>query len=178
MSACLLSHFSRVWLFETLWTVARQAPLSMEILLARILEWAAIPSSRGSSRSRDGTWVFLLSSALAGGFFTSEPLGNPEASCKSSLFLVDSRTCYMTALDSVFYEFGFFLASGEDIWWFWPTCIFLLCKEDPCFFKQAHSLPTLRPCALGGVNPAPGSGGEPLVKACPVRASCLPGPRH
>ena len=29
------------------WTVARQAPLSMEILQARILEWATMPSSRG-----------------------------------------------------------------------------------------------------------------------------------
>ena len=30
-----------------LWTVARQAPLSMVILQARILEWVAMPSSRG-----------------------------------------------------------------------------------------------------------------------------------
>ena len=29
------------------WTVAHQAPLSMEILQARILEWVAMPSSRG-----------------------------------------------------------------------------------------------------------------------------------
>ena len=35
------------------WTVARQAPLSMEILQARILEWVAMPYSRGSSQSRD-----------------------------------------------------------------------------------------------------------------------------
>ena len=28
------------------WSVARQAPLSMEILQARILEWVAMPSSR------------------------------------------------------------------------------------------------------------------------------------
>ena len=28
--ACVLSHFSHVWLFVTLWTVALQAPLSME----------------------------------------------------------------------------------------------------------------------------------------------------
>ena len=27
--ACVLSHLSHVWLFATLWTVARQAPLSM-----------------------------------------------------------------------------------------------------------------------------------------------------
>ena len=33
----------------TPWTVARQAPLSMGILQTRILERAAIPSSRGSS---------------------------------------------------------------------------------------------------------------------------------
>ena len=35
---CMLSHFSHVWLFATLWTVACQAPLSMGILQARILE--------------------------------------------------------------------------------------------------------------------------------------------
>ena len=35
------------------------------ILQARILEWIAIPSSRGSSQPRDGTQVFCI----AGGFF-------------------------------------------------------------------------------------------------------------
>ena len=38
---------------EIPWTAAHQAPLSMGILQARILEWVAIPSSRGSSRPRD-----------------------------------------------------------------------------------------------------------------------------
>ena len=33
--------------FVTLWTVARQAPLSMGFFQARILEWVAISSSRG-----------------------------------------------------------------------------------------------------------------------------------
>ena len=37
----------------SLWAVARQAPLSMGILQARILEWVAMPSSRGSSPPRD-----------------------------------------------------------------------------------------------------------------------------
>ena len=37
---------SCVRLFETLWTVARQAPLSMGILQAKILEWIALPCSR------------------------------------------------------------------------------------------------------------------------------------
>ena len=40
-----LSPFSRVQHFATLWTVACQAPLSMEILQATILEWVAIPFS-------------------------------------------------------------------------------------------------------------------------------------
>ena len=37
----------------TPWTVARQAPLSMGILQARILEWVAFPFSKGSSQPRD-----------------------------------------------------------------------------------------------------------------------------
>ena len=41
----VLTCFSRVQLFATLWTVTHQAPLSMGILQARILEWVAMPSS-------------------------------------------------------------------------------------------------------------------------------------
>ena len=36
------------------------------IILAKILEWVAIPFSKGSSRPRDWTWV----SCIAGGFLT------------------------------------------------------------------------------------------------------------
>ena len=43
-----------VWLCAP-WTVALQAPLSMGILQARILEWVAMDSSRGSSQLRD--WI-------------------------------------------------------------------------------------------------------------------------
>ena len=39
------------------------------ILQASILEWVAIPSSRGSSQPRDP--IGLKSPALAGGFFTT-----------------------------------------------------------------------------------------------------------
>ena len=41
MRTCVLSYFSRVQLFVTLWTKPPQAPLSMGILQARILEWVA-----------------------------------------------------------------------------------------------------------------------------------------
>ena len=57
----LLSHFSRVWLFVTPWTVACQALLSTGILQARILEWVAMPSSRGSSWPKDRSHVSCVS---------------------------------------------------------------------------------------------------------------------
>ena len=41
--------------------IAHQAPLSMGILQARILEWVALPSSRGSSWPRDQTNVSCIS---------------------------------------------------------------------------------------------------------------------
>ena len=58
---------SRVQLFVTPWTVARQVSLSMEWMLqARILEWVAILFSRGYSQPRDWTHI----SSTAGRFFT------------------------------------------------------------------------------------------------------------
>ena len=50
----------------TTWTIACQAPLSMGFLQARILEWVAIPFSRGSSRPRNWTHI----SYIAVRFFT------------------------------------------------------------------------------------------------------------
>ena len=52
--ACVLSHFSHIWLFATPWTVDCQAPLSMGFQ-ARILEWIAMSSLRESSWTRDQT---------------------------------------------------------------------------------------------------------------------------
>ena len=57
----VLSSFSRVWFFVTPWTVACQAPLSMGILQARILEWVVVSSSRGSSGPRDWTHISYVS---------------------------------------------------------------------------------------------------------------------
>ena len=56
---------------QTPWTSGHQAPLPMGILQARILEWVAMASSRGSSQLRAQTQV----SCIAGEFFTSEPPG-------------------------------------------------------------------------------------------------------
>ena len=63
MCASPLSH---VLLSATLWSVVGQAPLPTGILQARILEWVAMPSSKGSSQPREQTKV----SCIAGGLFT------------------------------------------------------------------------------------------------------------
>ena len=46
-AVCCVQSLSHVQLFVAPWTIAHQAPLSMRILQARILEWVAMPSSRG-----------------------------------------------------------------------------------------------------------------------------------
>ena len=49
----MLSCFSHVQLCGTLWAIEPQTPLSTGILQARLLEWVAMPSSRGSSQPRE-----------------------------------------------------------------------------------------------------------------------------
>ena len=63
---CCAGSLSRVQFFVIPWIAAHQAPLSMGIIQARILEWVAMPSSRESSQPRDQTQV----SPIAGRFFT------------------------------------------------------------------------------------------------------------
>ena len=63
-------------LYPTLCDTVDYSPLGSSvhgIVQARIPEWVAVPSSRGSFPLRDGICV----SWSAGGFFTAEPLGNP-----------------------------------------------------------------------------------------------------
>ena len=60
-----------------LWPHRLYSPLGSSvhgILQARILDWVAMPFSRGSSRPRDWTWVFCI----AGRFFTTEPPGKAQ----------------------------------------------------------------------------------------------------
>ena len=62
--ACVLL-LSRVQLFVTPWTAARQAPLSMGFSRQDYWSGVAMPSSRGSASTRDGTCIFC-SSSIAG----------------------------------------------------------------------------------------------------------------
>ena len=53
------------------WTVACQAPLSMGILQAKILEWVAAPYLQGNLPDSEIKPTSLMSFALAGRFFTT-----------------------------------------------------------------------------------------------------------
>ena len=74
VSARMLSCFSHVQLFATLWTAAHQAPLSVGFARQEYWSGVAKPSSRGSSRPRDQTHI-SCSNCFAGGFFTPERPG-------------------------------------------------------------------------------------------------------
>ena len=69
MHECVLSHFSCVCLFATLWTVVCQAPLSMGF--SRQEYWSGLPFPPPGDLSNPGIEpTSLTSPALAGGFFT------------------------------------------------------------------------------------------------------------
>ena len=64
----VLSHFSHVRLYDPVNCSLPDSSVH-EILQARVLEWVAMPSSRGSSQPRDRTRTFYKALALAGRFF-------------------------------------------------------------------------------------------------------------
>ena len=63
------------------WTAAHQARLSIGVLQARLLEWVAMPSSRGSSQARGRT----RSPTLQAGYLPSEPPGKLAEDLKGVL---------------------------------------------------------------------------------------------
>ena len=79
LGTCVCSSLSHVQLFATPWTVAHQAPLSMEFF--RQGYWSGLPFPIPGDRpdqgsSRDPTWDFFVS-CIAGRFFTAEPPWKP-----------------------------------------------------------------------------------------------------
>ena len=84
-----VSHLVMSDSFATPWTLAHQAPLSVGILQARLLEWVAIPFSRGSSWPRDWTCF----SCSAGRFFTIWTTG--EAPYHLILEILENKIFYL-----------------------------------------------------------------------------------
>ena len=72
---------SYVWLFVALWTIARQAPLSMEFSKQEYWNRVPFPTPGDLPHSRIKT-SSLASPTLAGGLFTLTPPGKPHTSIK------------------------------------------------------------------------------------------------
>ena len=77
MTACVCMHAKLLQLCLTLCDPTDGSPPGSSvhgILKARILEWAAISFSRGSSQARNGTQVSCIGRRIV---FTTEPPGKP-----------------------------------------------------------------------------------------------------
>ena len=74
LCCAVLSHSVVPDSFEIPWNAARQAPLSIGILQAKVLEWVALPFSRRSSQLRDQIQV----SHIAGRLLTYSHPGKPS----------------------------------------------------------------------------------------------------
>ena len=80
---CECCHFSRVQVFVTPWTIARQAPVSMEF--SRQEYWSGLPCPAPGDLPNPGTKpTSLTSPALAGGFLPLAPPGKPPQPYESS----------------------------------------------------------------------------------------------
>ena len=91
--------------------IAHQAPLSMGILQARILEWVAMPSSRGSSQPRDKP----RSPALQVDSLPSEPPGK----ARQDLSHHQNRWAvfkFWTVLHT-FFQYSFINSKGRESNW-------------------------------------------------------------
>ena len=79
--ACMLSHFSHVWLFEDLWTWACQAPLS--IGLSRQEYWSGLLCPPLGDLPDPGIEpTSLTSPTLAGRFFTISATWEAHSKCE------------------------------------------------------------------------------------------------
>ena len=77
MHVCVCSIIQSCSTLETPWTVAHQAPLSMEF--SRQEYWSALPFPTPGDLPDPGIEpAFLSSPAMASGFFTTMPSGKPS----------------------------------------------------------------------------------------------------
>ena len=77
MHACMLSDYTSVQLFVTLWTGAHKAPLSIGFSRQEHSKWVATSSFRGSSLPRDQTCISYVSCIGRQVLCQQHHLGNP-----------------------------------------------------------------------------------------------------
>ena len=84
VGACVLSCFSCVQLFVTLWTVALQAPLSMGFSQSKY--WSGLPCPSPGDLPNAGIEPMspVALESLLSEFFTAEPLGKPKSTVVGS----------------------------------------------------------------------------------------------
>ena len=88
---CMLSHFSHVPLFVTLWAVAFQAPLSTGF--SRQEYWSALPCPPPEDLPDPGIKpVSLASPALACGFFTTRDTWK-VLRCRHIINVIEPTSC-------------------------------------------------------------------------------------
>ena len=87
MCACLLSRFSRIRLFVTLWTVARRAPLSMGF--SRQENWSGLPfPSPGDLPGPEIEPVSPATPALQVDSLPLRPQGSPNDEVEGTLKII------------------------------------------------------------------------------------------
>ena len=128
----------------TLWTMDCSLPGSsiLGILQAGILEWVAMPSSRGSSQPRDQTKV----SCIAVRFFTTEPPGKPIYVCVYTYICMYIHVCvYVCVCVCVYTHTHIYRESKISVQMFSHfsirLCIFLpLSFKSPLYLLDTTSL--------------------------------------
>ena len=127
LPAHVLSQFSPVQLFET--------PGSSVHGQARILQWTAISSSRGSFQPRDQTQV-CCGSRIAGRFFTTEPPGKSSPPNNKN-WVVELDTAYVSMSvvsnkqGNLFYKISLNTPLLTDRFFFFTSSIKLKSKKGP-----------------------------------------------
>ena len=118
---------SRVWFFVTPWTIARQASLSMEFSRQEYCSELPFPSP-GDPPNPGVKPVSLAFPALAGGFFTTVPLGKPSPLTIKLKFLSNSiENCFCSNVKREAPQlFEFHLIH------IWKICLLGFCKEYVC----------------------------------------------
>ena len=105
--ACMGAHlFNRVWLWD-LWIVCSPSGCSVHgIFQARILEWVAFSSSRGSSQTRDQTHLSCISCIgrwILYHWATWKPLrkGWPGLICSNPIWFIHSTNIHWAGMSLV-----------------------------------------------------------------------------
>ena len=125
LCACMLGHFGHVWLFVTLMNCGPPGSSVHGILQARILEWVAMTSSRGSSQPRDQSHISCLLHWQAG----SLPLEWPGKPFLSAYL----NTTWRTQGDDT--RWGRFYLGGT-VWHFSPSDCVCPTQTNNSFWRK------------------------------------------